>query len=131
MSVYFANSQVGWTVGYYGSILSTINGGSVFISKISSEIPKQFRLHQNYPNPFNPETKIRFEIPSDVKRKTSNVKLIIYDILGKEIVTLVNEQLQPGLYEVTFNGQNLSSGIYFYQLRLENFTDTKKLVLIK
>jgi hypothetical protein len=66
-----------------------------------------------------------------VRRQTSDVKLVIYDILGKEISTLVNESLQPGSYEVTFDGSNLPSGIYFYQLRAGDYIETKKLILLK
>jgi hypothetical protein len=101
------------------------------ISNQSSKIPDKYFLYQNYPNPFNPTTIIKFEIPSDVKREMSNVRLIIFDITGREITTLVNEQLNPGTYEVTFDGSNLPSGIYFYKLTAGDFTDTKKLVLIK
>jgi hypothetical protein len=97
----------------------------------NNNIPYVFSLSQNYPNPFNPVTKIKFDIPSDVKSKTLNVKLIIYNILGKEEATLVNEQLKPGTYEVTFDGSNLTSGVYFYRLQSGEFTDVKKLVLLK
>jgi flagellar hook assembly protein FlgD len=76
-------------------------------------------------------TKIKFDIPSEGKSQKAKVKLVIYDILGKEIRTLVNEQLQPGTYEVTFDGSNLPSGVYFYQLRAGEFVETKKLVLLK
>jgi hypothetical protein len=101
------------------------------VENISSEIPKEFVLYQNYPNPFNPTTKIKFQIPSDVKREMSNVRLIIFDITGREIITLVNEQLNPGTYEATFDGSNLPSGIYFYRLTAGDFTSTKKLILLK
>ena len=110
----------------------------VGIQNTSQTLPSKFLLYQNYPNPFNPVTKIKFAIPSDVKSrlvgtgsKTSDVKLIIYDITGREIQTLVNEKLNPGTYEVTFDGSNLSSGIYFYQMRSGEFIETKKLVLLK
>jgi hypothetical protein len=93
--------------------------------------PTDFKLEQNYPNPFNPNTKIKFDISGEVKRKTLDVKLMIYDILGKEIQTLVNEQLNPGTYEVTFDGSNLPSGVYFYKLTSGEFTATKKLILLK
>ncbi len=96
-----------------------------------NQIPGQFELYQNYPNPFNPVTKIKFDIPEAVKRKTLDVRLIIYDLLGKEITTLVNEPLQPGTYEVTFNGSNLPSGVYFYKLGTGNFKETKKPILLK
>lgn len=96
------------------------------INQISSEIPNEFSLSQNYPNPFNPTTNIKFQIPM-----AGFVKLIIYDALGKEIQTLVNEQLSPGTYEVDFDGSNQPSGVYFYKLESGTFTETKKMVLVK
>jgi len=101
------------------------------IKVISSEVVKKYELLQNYPNPFNPVTKIKFQIPSNVKSKTSDVKLIIYDITGREIQTLIKEKLNPGTYEVTFDGSNFASGVYFYQLRSGDYVETKKLVLLK
>jgi hypothetical protein len=106
--------------------------GNVGIQNISNETPSSYSLEQNYPSPFNPVTKIKFDIKkSEVSSQNSVVKLKVFDILGKEIATLVNEQLQPGTYEVTFDGSNLPSGIYFYQLKSEKFSDTKKLTLLK
>jgi hypothetical protein len=94
--------------------------------------PDKFSLMQNYPNPFNPTTNIRFQIPSlDKGGNGGMVSLRIYDILGKEITTLVNEKLSPGSYNVTFNGSELSSGIYFYKLTAGNFNEIKKMTLIK
>jgi hypothetical protein len=87
--------------------------------------PLTFNLEQNYPNPFNPTTTIKFSIP-----KQSYVTLKVYDILGREVATLINEEKLAGNYEVKFNKQ-LSSGIYFYQLKAGNFTATKKLLLLK
>jgi len=112
-------------------IASTLTG----ISKISNQTPVKFSLSQNFPNPFNPITKIKFDIPkygfSTGAFGNDKVVLKVYDILGKEIQTLVNEKLQPGTYEVTFDGSNFSSGVYFYQLSARNYTDTKKLILLK
>ncbi len=88
--------------------------------------PGQFLLMQNYPNPFNPCTTIGYSIAN-----SAYVTLKIYDILGKEITTLINEDQLPGVYRVDFNGKNISSGIYFYQITAGNFTDTKKLLLLK
>jgi hypothetical protein len=98
------------------------------IKNISSEIPKEFKLEQNYPNPFNPVTKIKFNIAAHSVGQTF---MSVYDITGREIAKLVNEQLQPGTYEVTFDGTNLSSGVYFYRLTAGNFSVTKKLTLLK
>jgi len=99
-------------------------------------LPEHFSLYQNYPNPFNPVTKIKFDIITSLLFPNALignqfVSLKVYDILGNEIATLVNEQLQPGTYEVTFDGSGLTSGIYFYRLKTGNFVDTKKLILLK
>lgn len=90
------------------------------------EVPTDFALDQNYPNPFNPSTTIRFSIP-----KQSNVSLKVYDVIGKEVAELVNSEKAAGSYEVDFNAQNLSSGIYFYTLKAGNLTQSKKMLLIK
>lgn len=89
-------------------------------------LPKDFALAQNYPNPFNPSTIIEYQLP-----KVSNVNLKVYDILGNEIVTLVNENKAAGVYEIEFDASRLSSGIYFYQLITDNFSNIKKMTLIK
>jgi hypothetical protein len=105
----------------------------VGIKQISSEVPSLFSLSQNYPNPFNPSTKISFAVPpSKEDRGVNIVCLIIYDALGREVTTLVNQQLKPGTYEVDWDGANYPSGIYFYQLSIGNEQlSTKKMVLIK
>jgi uncharacterized protein (TIGR02145 family) len=92
----------------------------------SSELPSNYNLSQNYPNPFNPMTNIRFRLP-----ERSIVKLVVYDILGREVSTLVNQELEAGDHEVIFNASNLSSGIYFYRIQSGNFMETKKLILMK
>jgi hypothetical protein len=98
-------------------------------------IPSSFKLYQNYPNPFNPSTKIKFDIPNNLPlgRGVGGmiVSLKIFDILGKEIATLVNEPLSPGSYEVDWNASNFPSGVYFYQLKTDKFIKSKKLILIK
>ncbi len=91
-----------------------------------SEIPSEYTLQQNYPNPFNPTTKIVYQLP-----KEGYVSLKVYNILGKEIASLVNEKKTTGTYQVIFDGSNLSSGIYFYRLQSENFVETRKLILLK
>jgi len=96
------------------------------INNLSSTIPDKFALKQNYPNPFNPSTVIRFQLSV-----AGNASLKVYDLLGREITTLVNESLQPGTYEVRFDAKELSSGIYLYTLRTDNFSETKKMVLIR
>ncbi|MBK7978792.1 MAG: T9SS type A sorting domain-containing protein [Ignavibacteriae bacterium] len=94
-------------------------------------LPKSLSLYQNYPNPFNPTTKIKYSIPANEKRETANVKIIVYDVLGKEIKTLVNENKSPGNYEVNFDASNLANGVYYYQLKSGDFVQTKKMVLLK
>ncbi len=86
----------------------------------------EYRLNQNYPNPFNPTTTISFTIPA-----TSNVSLKVFNILGKEVATIVNETKSAGNYSINFNASGLSSGVYFYQLTTDNFTSTKKFTLMK
>src|ERR1043165_5508218 len=98
------------------------------MNPISTEIPKQFSLSQNYPNPFNPTTKIRFEVPAG--KSVAQTFLSMYDVLGKEVATLVNEQLKPGVYEVEWNAANYPSGVYFYKLSAGDFTETRKMVLV-
>jgi hypothetical protein len=96
-------------------------------------IPESFSLSQNFPNPFNPSTTIKYSIPFVGARYSASpiVLLKIYDVLGSEIATLVNEEKAPGNYEIVFNGVNLPSGIYFYKMSCGNFSETKKLVLMK
>lgn len=114
-----------------------LDGSFEYSNSIEVEVisPKVFSLEQNYPNPFNPSTKIKYVIPNvETLQSTSiQVTLKIYDVLGNEITTLVNEQHLPGIYEVEFNTKemNLTSGVYFYQLRANNFVETKKMILNK
>jgi hypothetical protein len=96
------------------------------ITPIGNLIPTVYSLAQNYPNPFNPETKIQFALP-----KAGQVKIIVYDLLGAEVTTLVHENMQAGYHDITFNGSNLASGVYFYRITAGDFTDVKKMVLIK
>jgi hypothetical protein len=98
----------------------------VGINQISSEVPQNFSLSQNYPNPFNPTTQIEFKIAN-----SGYVKLAVFDALGREVETLVNQELSPGTYQADFDGSNLPSGAYYYKLESGAFTETKKMVLIK
>jgi photosystem II stability/assembly factor-like uncharacterized protein len=92
----------------------------------NSEIAGEYRLSQNYPNPFNPSTKIEMYIPV-----SAIVKVVVYDILGREIKTLLNDKLNRGIHEINFDGSNLSSGVYFYTCSSGNFIQTKTMVLLK
>ena len=96
------------------------------IEENQGTLPWKFSLEQNYPNPFNPATIINYSVP-----KTAFVTIKIYDILGREIKTIVNEEKIAGNYSVQFNGTGLSSGIYFYRMKSGDFVQTKKLVLLK
>lgn len=91
-----------------------------------SNTPLKFDLYQNYPNPFNPVTIIKYDIV-----KVQDVKVTIYDILGREVKTLVNEQQQPGSYTIKWDASNVSSGVYFYQLKSKDYINTKKMILLK
>ena len=96
------------------------------INQISTEVPTKFSLSQNYPNPFNPITNVKFSIVN-----SGNVKIIVYDVMGRDVQTLVNEKLQPGSYKTTFEGSGLNSGVYFYKLTTDGFSETKRMVLLK
>ena len=124
-SVYFVDVYTGWTVGW-GRVFKTTNGGSTFINSISTEIPTKYSLGQNYPNPFNSMCNVQFTMCN-----AGNVRLVVYDIMGREVETLVNERLKPGTYEASFDGSMLNSGVYFYRLVTGDFTETKKMLLIK
>jgi len=123
----FINDLTGFIAGQDGLILKTTTGGEfIGINQISSEIPKSYYLQQNYPNPFNPVTNIKFDLP-----KKSNVKITIFDIIGKEISVLVNEELNSGTFEVNWDASNFPSGVYFYKIETEEFSESKKMILVK
>ncbi|MFZ1322981.1 MAG: T9SS type A sorting domain-containing protein [Ignavibacteria bacterium] len=105
------------------AIYDTIDVG---ISNYSSLVPDKFSLYQNYPNPFNPSTNIRFDIA-----KSTFASIVVYDILGKEVSQLVNQVLTPGSYQFSFNAGNFPSGIYYYKIQTDQFTDIKKMMLLK
>jgi photosystem II stability/assembly factor-like uncharacterized protein len=134
----FTDSVTGYAVGQNGLILKYKR--NITSAENNVQLPEKFVLHQNYPNPFNPSTKINYTIPfvethRDVSLQTA---LIIYDVLGNEVAVLVNEEKPAGNYEVEFNANGLTSGIYFYQLRVypaeggaDGFVQTKKMVLLR
>jgi photosystem II stability/assembly factor-like uncharacterized protein len=133
-SIFFLDSLTGWCGG--NGIAKTTNGGGNItyqgIQPISNDIPINYKLYQNYPNPFNISSKIKIQIP-----KLSFVKLIVYDILGREVMALINEPLKPGTYEVSFDGSSLTSGTYFYRLIAGDastplsMTEARKMILLK
>ena len=126
-SVYFVDQFTGWAVGDNSTILHTTNGGTTFFEEEEiEETPTNYVLTQNYPNPFNPSTKIRYSVP-----QSSQLIIKVFDVLGNEIETLVNEQKTIGTYELTWNTENLPSGVYFYQIKAGSFMETKKMILLK
>ena len=125
--IVFVNDITGYAAGNSGIILKTTDGGNpVGIRPVSNEIPNQFSLSQNYPNPFNPTTSFQFAVSC-----LSFVKIVVYDVMGRGVQSLVNEQLQPGTYEADFDGSNFASGVYYYKLTAGDFMETRKMVLIK
>ncbi len=114
------------TDSYSGTVRVYKETGATGVEATEASIPSYFQLLQNYPNPFNPTTAITYDIA-----KPSHVTLTVYDILGRQVVTLVNAAKSPGHYQVTFDGARLPSGVYFYRLQAGNYSATKKLMLVK
>jgi photosystem II stability/assembly factor-like uncharacterized protein len=125
-TVDFVDQNTGWIVGYDGIILHTTDGGLTTLFESINNIPIAFSLSQNYPNPFNPMTNIRFELP-----KSGFVELTIYDINGREITKLVQQQMNAGSYSVDWDASYHASGVYFYKLKTEELIETRKMVLLK
>jgi hypothetical protein len=126
-SIYLVNNNTGWAVGGNGTILKTTNGGVSFVEEEEiDEIPNDYIVSHNYPNPFNPSTKIKYSIP-----QSSNVVIKVFDILGNKIETLVDGEKPIGTYEITWDADNLPTGVYFYRLQAGSFVETKKMVLMK
>lgn len=103
-----------------------MENGLIPVNQISSSVPSEYSLAQNFPNPFNPETKISFTLP-----ESGNVTLKVFDLSGKEIASIVNGKLSAGKYEFSFNGNGLSSGVYFYRISANQFNETKRMILVK
>jgi photosystem II stability/assembly factor-like uncharacterized protein len=123
--VEFLSEEIGYAFGNGGTILK-YNPAVIGINGNQNTVSDQYALHQNYPNPFNPMTKLKFQMSNK-----GFVKLTIFDMLGKEIVTLVNEDLNEGTYNFEWNASNYPSGIYFYKLEAGEFSQSRKMVLIK
>jgi len=117
-------------IGSYSYRLKQVDFDGTFeysgVVEVDVPAPAVFKLDQNYPNPFNPSTKIKYSIP-----QSSNVTIKVFDVLGNEIETLVNEEKPAGTYEIMWSAANLPSGVYFYQLKADNYMETKKMVLLK
>ena len=128
---------------WYRNCTITSDGGDLHVQLLSPPVvsvrqatllPKEFSLAQNYPNPFNPTTTIKFQIPRQTdggQANSSFVILKVFDLLGRGVATLVNEEMKPGSYERTFNGSGLASGVYLYRLQAAGFVQTKKLILLR
>jgi hypothetical protein len=132
--IQFVNNRVGWIYpsSLFGASLShTTTGGNdttffTGIKLVPNIVPEKFSLGQNYPNPFNSMCNVKFSMCN-----AGNVKLLVYDVQGREVQTLVNESLKPGTYEVSFDGSRLNSGVYFYRLVTDGYRETKKMIMIK
>jgi len=123
----FANAGTGWAIGKQGTVLKTTNGGGTIVDVQETEIiPARFSVLQNYPNPFNPSTIIEFVLPH-----TSFVTLKIFNLLGQEVATILKQELSSGKHQVEWNASSFQSGIYFYRLQANSFTETKKIVLLR
>jgi photosystem II stability/assembly factor-like uncharacterized protein len=124
--MYFLNEGLGWALGSSGRIFKYYDPNVGVEEESIAVLPDNFILMQNYPNPFNPSTTIKFSIP-----ETGNIKLKVYDILGNEVATLVNEEKAPGNYSVEWNASSLASGVYVYRLTAGSFVQTRKMILMK
>ena len=131
-SISMVDSTTGWIVGDDGLLVSTRTGGVTGVHPQPS-VSVAFRLDQNYPNPFNPSTRIRFVIPTrnGRGRESEKVSLKVFDMLGRELVTLVHEKLVSGTYSVDWNASEYSSGVYLYRIDANEFVETRKMILIK
>jgi len=140
---YSANQIVNVSNRIFVAVSGTTNGGVYWrsyplgIKQINNNVPENFALYQNYPNPFNPNTKIRFSLPSPSEGGVQAVKLVIYDVLGREVTSLIpplwggKEGLQPGTYEAEWDASYYPSGVYFYMLAAGDYTETKKMIMVK
>jgi hypothetical protein len=126
--IVFADEQNGWILCDDGIIYYTANNGGIVtdVNYLPSSIPDNYNLYQNYPNPFNPATVISYSLPRE-----GFVSLRVYDILGNEVAELANEQKSAGTYRVDFNADNLSSGVYFYRIKIDGFAQAKKMIIQK
>ena len=123
---YFCDLNTGWIVGMDGLIMRTTTGGFSSIPIEENIGIKEFKLSQNYPNPFNPSTHIKITLPT-----SENVTIKVYNLLGEEITTVVNSKLSAGIHTYEFDGSNFASGVYLYRIKAGEWTDVKKMLLIK
>jgi photosystem II stability/assembly factor-like uncharacterized protein len=123
--IHFIDDSTGWLLTRSG-IFFTKNNANMLTDIKNKIVTKSFKLYQNYPNPFNPSTKISYQIPTK-----GNVAIKVYDLLGNEIAELANENKNAGFYEVDFSSNNIGSGVYFYQIKFDNYIETKKMLFLK
>lgn len=135
VSIGLSDKNINCIIAFGNYLIAGIDGSNLWRRPLSDfltstahfeDVSLRFNIEQNYPNPFNPTTKINYSMP-----KQSNVSIILYDVLGNEISTLVNEEKEIGSYIIEFNSDNLTSGIYFYQMKSDNFSQTKKMLLLR
>lgn len=138
--IVFTDENVGWLLCNNGNVYRTTNGGGLItsVNKKYESIQNEFRLEQNYPNPFNPSTTLNYTIPTftpaiSLRERVYqvHVTLKVYDVLGRVVATLVNEQKPPGNYNVMFYAKNLPSGVYFYTMNAGNYFESKKMILLR
>ena len=121
-----------FSYGLTGAVIDSVSYGNIgHVEKPNKSIPNKYSLSQNYPNPFNPSTTIKYSIPNVGVGHAPTVQLKVYDVLGREVATLVNKEQSAGNYEVQFDASGLTSGIYLYQLQSGNFIESRKMILIK
>ena len=125
-AIYDIDNSTIWSVGNWINENSTVQTGVLTSVNKAANVPGKFTLYQNYPNPFNPSTTIKYKVPS-----YSHVSLIVYDITGRQVRNLVNEEKPAGTYSVNFKADDLSSGMYLYRIVCGNFTQVKKMILLK
>ena len=125
-AISFFDDSIGYAVGDSGAILITKNGGVTSVGGMNEGLPESIFLYQNYPNPFNPSTTINYRLPTN-----HHATLKVFDLLGREVATLVNEVKRPGIHTVQWDAADLASGIYFYRLTAGDFSETKKLMLTR
>jgi photosystem II stability/assembly factor-like uncharacterized protein len=125
--IQFVNNTTGWMVGQHNSVYyTTNNGGLTSVTKNNNQLPNKYELYQNYPNPFNPETNIKFQTS-----ESGDVRITIFDILGRKVSILVNERLSPGTYNAVWDASDFPSGIYYYRLESNDYYETRKMILLK
>jgi photosystem II stability/assembly factor-like uncharacterized protein len=125
-AVEFTSSDTGYISTWTGKVLKTTNGGVTFVQPLNEDLPTQIKLFQNYPNPFNPSTTIEYQLPTQ-----SHVTLKVFDLLGREVATLVNEAQQPGTYAVQWDASSVASGMYFYRLITGENVQQHKMLLLR